>query len=248
MFEKIIEFSSHEAYVELNSVPPVPIKSNIPDWFKKLTHTHEKLTVKGCMPFLDTLTSGYLLKIAMDIKIKHNVFNTDIKEMDSYYSTGRIDNLQLDIEGININRSKPSSHPPDQLEGSPLLLKNKNLSFYKIHNPWIIKTPPGYSCLFLPPLNNTDDRFSIVPGIVDTDTYKMEVNFPIIINGDKYPTLDTVLKKGTPYVQIIPFKRDSWKMKIIKKSSTELKKQSMFFGLDLINVYKNNFWKKKSWN
>jgi hypothetical protein len=25
-------------------------------------------------------------------------------------------------------------------------------------------------------------------------------------------TLETVIKKGTPYVQIIPFKRDSWKM------------------------------------
>ena len=28
----------------------------------------------------------------------------------------------------------------------------------------------------------------------------------MIVNGDKYPSLDTTLKKGTPYVQIIPFK------------------------------------------
>jgi hypothetical protein len=103
---------------------------------------------------------------------------------------------------------------PIQLEGSPYVEKNKNLPFYKIINPWIIKTPPGYSCLFVPPLNNTDDRFSIIPAIVDTDTFPNEINFPIVINGDKYPTLDTVLKKGTPYVQVIPFKRDKWKMKL----------------------------------
>ena len=78
-------------------------------------------------------------------------------------------------------------------------------------NPWKIKTPKGYSCLFVPPLNNSDDRFSIIPGIVDTDTFPSEINFPIIINGDKYPVLETTIKKGTPYVQIIPFKRDSGK-------------------------------------
>ena len=55
-------------------------------------------------------------------------------------------------------------------------------------------------------MNNADDRFSIIPGIVDTDTFNQEVNFPFVINGDKYSSLDTIIKKGTPCVQIIPFK------------------------------------------
>ena len=42
---------------------------------------------------------------------------------------------------------------------------------HKIFNPWIIKTPPGYSCLFTSPLNNNDDRFNIIPGIVDNDIF-----------------------------------------------------------------------------
>ena len=115
-------------------------------------------------------------------------------------------------------------------------------------NPWIIKTPPGYSCLFVPPLNNTDDRFFIIPGIVDTDTFPNEINFPIVINGDKYPTLDTLFKKGTPYVQIIPFKRDKWKMKITGKNTEEMRKEKTFYGLSLLHIYKNKFWNKKSWN
>ena len=78
MFDKQIEFISHKDYVDLNEDHPIPIKLNIPDWFKKLKHGafgKEKFTIKGCMPFLDTLTSGYLLKIPQDYQIEHNVLN-----------------------------------------------------------------------------------------------------------------------------------------------------------------------------
>jgi len=34
------------------------------------------------------------------------------------------------------------------------------------------------------------------------------------LNGDKYPVLETLILKGTAYAQVIPFKRDSWCMKI----------------------------------
>jgi hypothetical protein len=97
---------------------------------------------------------------------------------------------------INLNSTNSRYSSTEQLEGSPLIEKNKNLPFHKIINPWKIKTPKGYSCLFVPPLNNSDDRFSIIPGIVDTDTFPNEINFPIVINGDKYPTLETTIKKG----------------------------------------------------
>lgn len=97
-------------------------------------------------------------------------------------------------------------------------------------------------------MNNSDDRFSIIPGIVDTDTFKQEINFPIVFNGDKYPVLDTIIKKGTPYVQIIPFKRESWSMKIKSVSTNVLKKYKMFYELNIIHKYKNKFWSKKKWN
>ena len=129
----------------------------------------------------------------------------------------------------------------------PFVSKNKSLPFHKLLNPWTIKTPPGYSCLFLPPMNNSDDRFSIIPGIVDTDTFPYEINFPIIINGDKYPILETVIKIGTPIVQVIPFKREKWKMKIITKSPKEGKKNWFALKSKIIDVYKTKWWSKKSW-
>jgi hypothetical protein len=114
-------------------------------------------------------------------------------------------------------------------------------------NPWIIKTPPGYSCLFLPPMNNTDDRFSILPGIVDTDSFPLEINFPIVLNGDKYPVLKTTIKKGNHYVQVIPFKREKWKMKITKTNNEKIKELQFFSLSEVIHNYKTKFWSKKSW-
>jgi hypothetical protein len=248
MFEKIIEFISHKNYVDLKEDQPTPIKLNIPEWFKKLSHSIEKKTIKGCMPFLDSLTSGYLLKIPQDLKITHNKINPNTNQPDGFYRTGQLDDQLLYAKSINLGKQTPDTHPPDQLEGSPYVEKNKKLPFYKILNPWIIKTPAGYSCLFVSPLNNSDDRFFIIPAIVDTDTFPNEINFPIVINGDKYPNLETVLKKGTPYVQIIPFKRDKWKMKIIGNNTEEMKKGKLFYELSLLHIYKNKFWNKKSWN
>ena len=73
MFNKEIEFSAHEDYFALKEDYPIPTKLNIPEWYKKLEHTITGKTVKGCMPFLDTITSGYLLKMPQDFIVRHNV-------------------------------------------------------------------------------------------------------------------------------------------------------------------------------
>jgi len=250
MFYKEIEFSTHEDYFSLKEDYPIPAKFNIPEWYKKLEHTILNKTVKGCMPFLDTLTSGYLLKMPQDFYLRHNVDNKNEKGeefKDSLQTFGLHDQSQLlHAKNINLN-SGVDIHIIKQVEGSPFIEKNKNLPFYKIINPWKIKTPKGYSCLFVSPLNNSDDRFSIIPGIVDTDTFPNEINFPIIINGDKYPVLETTRKKGTPYVQVIPFKRDSWKIIFKSVKQKEVQNSRLFYGLKLLNVYKDKYWNKKSW-
>jgi hypothetical protein len=250
MFDKEIEFSAHEDYFAFKEDYPIPAKLNIPEWYKKLDHNIEIKTIKGCMPFLDTLTSGYLLKMPQDFYVRHNVDNKNEKGeifKDSFQTFGLHENSHLLYsKNINLN-SGINNHPIRQLIGSPLIDKNKNLPFYKILNPWKIKTPKGYSCLFVPPLNNTDDRFSVISGIVDTDNHPLEINFPIVINGDKYPILETTIKKGTPYVQIIPFKRESWRMKLKPKKQKDIQKNSLLYQLKLLNNYKDNFWNKKSW-
>jgi hypothetical protein len=249
MFDKIIEFSTNEKYYTLKEDYPTPIKLNIPEWYKKLTHTMDVPTVKGCMPFLDTLTTGYLLKIPQDLHIKHNVYDTETNKQEAYQRASIPPNSGVAESGINLNiNTQLQTHPPEQLGNKcPLNDKNKNMPFHKILNPWTITTPKGYSCLFVSPLNNADDRFSIIPGIVDTDSYKNEINFPIIINGDKYSELDTTLTKGTPYVQVIPFKRDNWKMEIKVKKNNKIIQNRFSYNLKLLHKYKLKYWQRKSW-
>ncbi len=246
MFDNIIKFICREDYIKNNQdILPVPIKTNIPKWFKKLEHSTRFKTVKGCMPFLDTLTCGYLLKMPVDYHITHNI------EFEGERKTGANTPLKWDPEmsmGLNLNyEGQEQSHAYQQLEGSPYVEKNKNLKFHKILNPWVIKTPPGYSTLFVPPLNNTDDRFSIMPGIVDTDTFEREINFPFVVNGDKYPVLNSTIKVGTPYVQVIPFKREKWKMKIENRDFKRFKENSFYYFKYFMDNYKKLFWSKKSW-
>jgi|TARA_R100001129_G_scaffold85216_1_gene57902 hypothetical protein len=240
---KVIEFISHEEYIKIGDDLPKPATTNVPDWFKKLRHDTLHRTVKGCMPFLDALTAGYIFFNPVDLHIRHNVKN-DKGELDGFQ--GIPENIDPPFS-MNWRGAKPEYHQPFQLEGSPLLEKNKNLGIHKIISPWIIKTPPGYSCLFTSPFNNKDDRFDVITGIVDTDTFDKEINFPIVINGDKYPSLETTIKKGTPIAQIIPFKRDNWKLKI--KGNTDLKQwhiNAFTYGLEFLHKYKNKFWNKKS--
>jgi hypothetical protein len=78
-------------------------------------------------------------------------------------------------------------------------------------NPWAIKTPPGYSVLFIQPMHR-ESVFTILPGVVDTDQYSAAVNFPFVLNE---PTKFTgLIPAGTPMAQVIPFKRDSWEMQL----------------------------------
>jgi len=94
MFSKEIEFSAHEDYFNLKEDYPEPIKLNLPDWFKKLKHSVDHKTIKGCMPFLDSLTSGYLLKMPQDFYIQHNVDNTNEIEL----LTDKVRQTEISIE------------------------------------------------------------------------------------------------------------------------------------------------------
>jgi hypothetical protein len=242
MFENLIEFKTTKNYLNFKEDLPEPIKFNLPQWYKVLKHNDQYKTVKGCIPFLETLTTGYLLKIPRDYKINFNKFKGDTDNPMNGIHEDKI------YPKPNLNINFESNHHIKQLQGSPLLRKNLDKHVSKFVNPWIIKTPPGYSCLFISPLNNSDDRFSIIPGIVNTDKYDSEINFPFIVNGDKYPYIEDVIKKGTPYVQIIPFKRENWKMKLSEKHNEHHLNFGLHFITKKINLMKSKWWSKTSWN
>ena len=163
------------------------------------------------------------IKLPTDLEIKHNVINpkTGLRDGSQTSSMAFADKAAEDLN-LSVNY-RIEVQEPYQVEGSPMLEKNKNLPLHKFVNPWIIETPPGYSCLFTAPFNNRDDRFEIVTGIVDTDTYNLPVHFPFVVNTDKYNELNTIIKKGTIIAQVIPFKRDAWQMSVKPLKENEFK-------------------------
>ena len=171
---------------------PVAAKQVLPDWFRKipavdkshLTTTDNGLTVKRCMPFLDAMTTGWILPLAATVRL-------DVKD------GGRKVNAGWELDKIMV-----SNHNPHQVSGSP----SDPRPPCKFHNYWTIETPPGWSCLFVPPLNRKQALFEVFSGVVDTDTYQSLIHFPFVATAADGVH---VLEKGTPIVQVIPFRRDT---------------------------------------
>jgi len=243
---KNIQFLTSKEYQSFldEETKPKPIKLNIPKWFKNLNHSIKNKTVKGCVPFLDSLTTGYVLSTPQEVFFEWGVDSKNNQKYEAHkysYADNTFDNT---VNLNNLNTVKNESHPYPQIEGSEL--NGDKLPVNKFLNPWIIKTPPGYSCLFVPPLNNSDKRFSIVPAIVDTDIYEDYINFPFILHKDKIKENEVTIKKATPYVQIIPFERQNWKMSL---GTIESYKPNIF-RLKIVNTllhhYKTKIWNKKN--
>lgn len=172
--------------------PPVPARAHMPDWFRKLpaidpqaeSRTDTGLTVKRCMPFLDAMTTGWLLPLAATVRL-------EVQE----------DGARVDA-AWDFDRTLVSNHGMHQVRGNPMAHRPP----CKFHNYWTITTPPGWSCLFVNPLNRPNGLFEVVSGIVDTDTYRAPIHFPFFATG---PDGLHIIEKGTPLVQVIPFRRDT---------------------------------------
>jgi hypothetical protein len=170
---------------------PVPAREALPDWFRRLapvdknhlSTTDNALTVKRCMPFLDALMAGWMLPLAATVRI-------DIR-----------DNGQTVDTGWDFDKTMVSNHHPYQVNGHPMQPRPP----CKIHNHWTIRTPKGWSCLFIPPMNQPNGVIEVAAGIVDTDEYTSLIHFPFFATA---PDGLYTLEKGTPLVQVIPFRRD----------------------------------------
>lgn len=240
MYKKI-EFSS--LYSE-NLLHPVPAKKEVPNWYKEMgnSYSNQKLknfqnpTVKKCVPFLDTLTSGYLILNPIEI-----IFWEEGEEMQWRYpqpiNYDRYPGISLGIE----------THIKGQVSKAMIRQGEYNIPF-KYMNPWRIKTPKNYSCLFVNPFHREESKIRILEGIVDTDTYhNAPVNFPFFLNKlekDK----PYIIKRGDPIALVFPFLRDKWKMSVTKSNDIEDGKKSLTTFSLIQDNYKSFFWKRKSYD
>lgn len=210
---------------------PQPAKKIIPEWYKVLDSYMNKnkipngegksqSTIKKCMPVFDAITAGYIIFSPVDVYVS--------KKDDAFWYEWPSEN-PLTFHPIQQAPTHPASNGQD---------------FPKWLNPWAIQTPKGYSTLFVPPLHR-ESPFTILEGIVDTDTYTNNVHFPFVITKLDFEGL---IPAGTPIAQVIPFKRDKWEMKI--GGDKELQTAKTTFALltkKFFDSYKTQFRQEKSY-
>jgi hypothetical protein len=232
----------------LGMLKPEPAKKIIPEWYKKMANYHEgafnKPTIKKCVPILDALSMGYIVRLAWDVYV-HKTKN-DKGETLLEVDVGRDLNPLLQKYSLNISEHNHFQIPKDSYHS------NEYEGVLKFASPWVIKTPPGYSCLFISPMNHRNNEFRIFEGVVDTDTHTLPINFPFAIKHFKEG--QKIIRGGTPIVQIIPFKRESWQVDLQYKNRD--RKEPLhgsatmkFFGLgSMIDAYKKISWNKKNFD
>lgn len=209
LFEKI-PFVKREELFE-----PIPAIETIPNWYKNANRFIEKEhlgTFKFCPPFLEIMKHGYVFKNHSDIMIVREEDQNQIKYQMLYPQQ----HYSLELEPL------VDEHKASQVIEMPIVKKWESFNALKYHNFFFIKTPPGYSSMFLNATRNDfNDDFYFFEAIVDTDKYH-EVNFPFIINWSKIKGVEDngkitkkfLFKKGEPMITLIPFKRINFKKEI----------------------------------
>lgn len=225
MFENKIKFIATDGNMKDIWPNPKPASRFIPDEYKKLKrfkddNLHDP-TVKTCVPFLDSLILGYIIPFDQDYLV---------------------DPIENDFSVTPANKNASSEfHDKEQLPKEWQKISGKKVG--KFMNKWLIKTPPGYSCLFVQPMNRMEERFDIIPGVVDTDTYLNLINFPYFL---KKRDEQFLFKRGEPMVQVIPFKREPWKMWSGFYYEKAHSKILNILNNEWMDRYKKYFWSKKS--
>jgi hypothetical protein len=235
--KKIIFYPKSE---KIKQIIPCPQVVSAPKWFKEIpvyqkqvgSVSNDKLivengipnyTAKACMPFLDSLTTGYSFNLWCDIQVR---INPDGATTISWGNTDE------DLSPI-VSRPEPEGFA---------VPNGFNSLVFSWTSAWGIKTPKGYSSLLTHPFNRTDLPFLTTTGIMDTDRWGIWGTQPFHLQKD----FEGVIEAGTPIIHIYPFKRDNWKSEI-NDSLTEwanyenIKRSSKFRG-----YYKNNYWSKKN--
>jgi hypothetical protein len=136
-----------------------------------------------------------------------------------------------------------SVHDPRQSEGVAVPYGYSTVA-YKYNNPWVVKTPPGWSCLITHPVGHYDLPFRMINAIVDTDVYPQDFN-PVFWFKEDF---EGIIERGTPMYQIIPIKREKWQSKISKlEDPIHYYNQQKNIGRTILNNYVKNIWNKKEY-
>ena len=181
---------------------PGPIIKTLPGWYRNADRFNMdpntgkpyeapdgggKLpTFKACPAVFDVMGSGYTYKTPCEIEFYEE-------------PAGIIQARVLDTQYKDFIQERDPMHQFVHPQG----YHEKHFAWFA---DWSVELPEGYSALYTQPMNRFELPFLTTSGIVDNDKVHLPGTMPFfILRG-----VTGVLPAGTPYAQIIPFKREHW--------------------------------------
>jgi len=214
---------------------PEQSKMFVPNWYKKIP-AYRKIeerklrlgrqasTIKQCMPFLDAFTSGYMITVPHDIGI-----DVLYGEVTPYWQADR-SNLASVFQKEYSFRSDGLPTPDGYLD-----------DIWRVDVEFFVSLPKGYSLLCTHPFNRYDLPFLVLTGIIDADKATGTFSATIYLKKD----FVGVIEKGTPLMQILPFKREDWTRKNLPWNEEFYRKAKFDLFSKIERSYQNKFWSKK---
>ena len=248
-------FRSFRPWLNKDSVSvPVPTQKEIPEWYKDADRfakmpngeyykapkqvcpfpkegtvdDYGKIpTWKACPAIMDAFSTGYVFKTPCDLVFAKN-------------SQGIINVTVDDPKYKDFCTQRP---PMPQFEHP----KGHYTHHFAWSSDWGLELPEGYSALFMTPMNRFDLPFMNTTGIVDSDKVHLLGSFPFFIADGWEGTIPA----GTPYLQVLPFKRENWEHKIDILSQSEMYGKMVdnanFYRKPDGGVYKNKVWSRREY-
>lgn len=238
-----INFISNRPWLNENSISkPEPIIKTLPEWYVSADRHYKHpetqkpvvgedggkiVTWKSCPAIYDIMGSGYVYKTPCDIEFFINENGiTDVKVSDPMYQ-----------DFCTKREPLPQFRSPE--------------GYYEYHfawwADWAVQVPDGYSVLYTTPLNRYELPFITTNGIIDNDKVNMPGTMPFfLIKG-----FTGVIPAGTPYAQLIPFKRENWESNVIIEPQENLYEKNVEnykkYRVPNGGVYQREVWERRTY-
>lgn len=222
---------------------PGPIIKTIPDWYRKAdrfavnpaTDEHwvdpftggKVPTWKACPAIFDIMGSGYVYKTPADIEVTEQNGIPNVKILD-----------HKNKDFIQVRPPMPQFVPPQ--------------GYHEHHfawwSDWAVELPEGYSALYSQPFNRFELPFLTTSGIIDNDKVNLPGTMPFFIVKGFTGTIPA----GTPYAQILPFKRENWTSEVVDKIGqqemyTKNAENSKKYRVPNGGVYQKEVWERRTY-
>lgn len=222
--------------------PPSPSINSVPKWWKNankhilnsnnLFPNRNNATIRSCPAINDAFNFGYTVFTPIDIFI------------DSTQSDEIFWDIPINIEYLDFE-NKITEPFVSFISGDAVDIYNRSNDYHrfigKMNTFWGIKTDPGYSIWITTPIGRDDLPFKIFDTVIDSDNLAAIAPYSFLIKRG----FKGIIKAGTPFIQVIPFKREDFVSEIVERDSDLEKRNFLKLNTTFINSYKKNFWNRK---